>query len=210
MKKKQLVASIVLFVGLSTTAIAFPWDIDMVDSLFIRGYEKPMATPPEGTISVNNYRPTGFENLDPEVVAQDEKTTGYVLAILQAKDNMSVVDPYKGNEKDPAMLKMGEQSFRTYCQTCHGVKGTGKTEAMETWPLQETGRFTGIPNVHMADANGTITTSGAGVLKSPAEIYLIMRNGRGRMPSYGHAMSEAEIWSAIHYIRSLPGTRITD
>jgi mono/diheme cytochrome c family protein len=210
MNKKRFFTSAALFIGFSTTAIAFPWDIDLVDSIFIRGYEKPMATPPQGAVSINNYRPTGFENLDQAVVDNDETTTAYVLSILQAKDNFTLSDPFEGQENDPSTLAMGKKGFKTYCQTCHGVKGSGKTAELDTWPLHEAGRFQGIPNVHMLDSTGKITSSGAGAIKSVAELYLIIRNGRGRMPSYGHAMSEKEIWSSIHYVRSLPGTKITD
>ena len=210
MKKSKLFTSLAIFLGLSTTAIAFPWDIDMVDAIFIRGYEKPMASLPADAVSINNYRPTGFENLDEKSVEADKTTTAYVLSIMQAKDQLDIVDPFKGKENNAETLALGKTGFVTYCQTCHGVKGSGKTVALETWPLQETGRFLGIPNVHMLDGNGTITESGAGAIKSAEEIYLIIRNGRGRMPSYGHAMSEQEIWSSIHYIRSLPGTHIED
>ena len=74
-------------------------------------------------------------------------------------------------------------------------------------PLQKTGRFEGIPNLHGANKAGVVV-AGSGSLKSVNEVYLIIRNGRDKMPGYGHAMSEDEIWSAIHYLRSLPGNKL--
>jgi mono/diheme cytochrome c family protein len=72
-----------------------------------------------------------------------------------------------------------------------------------------------IPNIHMVDDTETITNKSRVVLPesnpsalTKAELYLIIRNGRAKMPSYGHAMSEDEIWAAIHYIRSLPGQKL--
>jgi mono/diheme cytochrome c family protein len=209
MTQKKLWTSAALFLGLSATAYAFPWDIDMVDSLFVRGYEKPMSDMPENTVSVNNYRATGLEHIDPKEVAQEWEKNGGQALIINAAKTTEVVDVMAGMEKDPATLQSGELAFRTYCQTCHGIKGTGKTIDDETWPLQQTGRFTGIPNIHTL-ADGKIGMYGAGAMKSNNELYLIIRNGRGKMPSYGHAMSEKEIWSAIHYIKALPGTSLKD
>jgi len=202
MTQKKLWTSVALFLGLSATAYAFPWDIDLVDSLFVRGYEKPMPTMPEGTVSVNNYRPTGFEHLTPEVVAQEWEKNGWQSMMRDAAATTQVVDVMAGKEKDPATLKSGELAFRTYCQTCHGVKGTGSTKDGENWPVM--GKFAGIPPLHIA-GNPIIDGQGA---RGNNELYLIIRNGRGKMPSYGHAMSEEEIWSAIHYLRSIPGTSI--
>jgi mono/diheme cytochrome c family protein len=192
-----------LFLGLSSVAVAFPWDIDMVDSYFIRGYEKPMTPLPEEAVSQNNYRPTGYENLSPEDQAQND-----IIKIMKATPNMPVPDPFVGQEKDAAVLAQGKVAFTTYCQTCHGYKGSGKTKNLDAWKLQS--KFVGIPNIHILDGKNNIAAYGAGAIKPKEELYLIIRNGRNKMPSYGHAMSEAEIWSAIHYIKSLPGTNIND
>jgi mono/diheme cytochrome c family protein len=199
MNTKKVLTATALFFGLSTAAVAFPWDIDMVDSLFVRGYEAPMENLPEGVVSQNNYRPTGYENLS----AEDQAAVD-ALKIIKAQSNLTIEDPYAGKEADQAVLLQGETAFTYYCQTCHGYKGTGKTRDLDPWPLQSTGRFVGIPNIYNLDKN-TLGKFSAGAMKSKEELYLIIRNGRNRMPSYGHAMSENEIWSAIHYIKSLSG-----
>ena len=205
MKKQtqKMVGSIALFFGLSTIAGAFPWDIDMVDSLFVRGYEAPMAELNEEVVT-SKHRPNGLEHMDPEQVEADWKSSGGVITIMQAAPGAQLDDPFKGEEKSAYVLETGEVAFRTYCQTCHGIKGTGKTLSEDTWPLQQTGRFVGIPNIHMLDGT-KIGAYGAGAMKSPNELYLLIRNGRGKMPAYGHAMSDQEIWAAIHYIKDLPG-----
>jgi mono/diheme cytochrome c family protein len=207
-RTKKTVGAIALFFGLSTIAGSAPWDIDMVDAYFIRGYEKPMQELPNEVVS-NRHRPNGLEHMDPEKVEDDWKTTGGIITIMQAAPGAVLVDPLKGEEKSEYVQEMGEVAFRTYCQTCHGIKGTGKTLNEDTWPLQETGRFVGIPNVHMLDGI-KIGAYGAGAMKSQNELYLLIRNGRGKMPAYGHAMSDEEIWAAIHYIKALPGTNFVD
>ena len=102
--------------ALSTTAYAFPWDIDMVDSIMVRGYEKPMATPPADSIS-NNYRPFNYDNLDADFVAKDMVATGGKMALQellnQEKENITATDPYE-DPSDYVMLLKGETMFRTY------------------------------------------------------------------------------------------------
>jgi mono/diheme cytochrome c family protein len=173
MNIKKTIGISALFFGLSTAAFAFPWDIDMVDSLFVRGYEKPMMTPPEGAISQNNYRPA------------------------------KTVNPYEGRETELAVLEKGEVAFRTYCQTCHGYKGTLQTKEGNDWPIAT--KFTVIS---LARVSGTTDTLTATALPNDY-IYDIIRNGRNNMPGYTHAMSEEEIWSTIVYLKSLTGQKRT-
>ena len=205
---KRTLSATALFFGLTTASVAFPWDIDMVDALFVRGYEAPMAELNDDVVT-SKHRPNGLEHMDPDQVEADWKTTGGVLTIMQAAPGAQLEDPYKGQEKESYVIEEGELAFRTYCQTCHGIKGTGKTLSEDTWPLQQTGRFVGIPNIHMLDGT-KIGAYGAGAMKSGNELYLLIRNGRGKMPAYGHAMSDEEIWSAIHYIKDLPGKNFAD
>ena len=57
---------------------------------------------------------------------------------------------------------------------------------------------------NMPNDNGKLLLSGGN--KPDAMLYLYIRNGFGRMPAYGHAMSDDDIWSAVHYIKSLQGS----
>ncbi len=174
MNIKKTVGISALFFGLSTAAFAFPWDIDLVDSLFVRGYEKPMISPPEGAVSQNNYRPEKAPN------------------------------PYKGRETELGVLQQGEVAFRTYCQTCHGYKGTLKTANGNDWPVAT--KFTVLPLAQVSKTTDVLTTTAL-----PEDyIYDIIRNGRNNMPGYTHAMSEEEIWSTIIYLKSLNGQKRTD
>ena len=176
MNIKKTIGISALFFGLSATAFAFPWDIDMVDSIFIRGYEKPMMTPPEGAISQNNFRPE------------------------------SVPNPFEGREDELQVLEQGEVAFRTYCQTCHGYKGTGQAKNGSDWPLKADGRWPTIPSLTQINKTTDI------LIQSPypsETIYGFVKNGRNTMPSYTHAMSEEEIWSAIIYLKSLKGQKRT-
>ena len=87
--------------SISSTAMALPWDIDMVDAYFLRGYEWSMMTVPEGAVSINRWAPN-YDRMTPE--------------------GMALQSPYTA---DAAHVATGEQMFNTYCVACHGVEGKG-------------------------------------------------------------------------------------
>jgi mono/diheme cytochrome c family protein len=204
----------VVLTALSTTAYAFPWDIDLVDSPMVRGYEVPMGTPPADSIS-NHYRPFNYDNLDPDFVAKDMAATGGKMALQellnQEKENIKATDPYE-DPTDYAMLTNGEVMFRTYCQTCHGAKGVGKTKFGDQWPLSDPSknRFVGIPNLHTLNSSTGMISAGTGFYFEEEKLYLYIRNGAGKMPSYAHAMSNDETWAVVHYVRSLKDTKFSN
>jgi mono/diheme cytochrome c family protein len=206
MKKQtqKIIGSVALFFGLSTVAVAFPWDIDMVDSLFVRGYEAPMAELPAEVVS-SKHRPNGWEHVEEGRWDADLKTTGGALILIEG-NNSAVSSPFE-NPKDEYVQAMGKTAFETYCQTCHGVKGTVKHADGSPWNVSA--RWKSPINALNMEMNGKIMKSGLAAY-SDKQLYLLIRNGKGRMPGYGHAMSDEEIWSAIHYATSLDGTSFND
>ena len=92
---KKTLGATALFFGLTTVSVAFPWDIDMVDALFVRGYEAPMAELNDDVVT-SKHRPNGLEHMDPEQVEADWNTTGGVITIMQAAPGAQLEDPYKG------------------------------------------------------------------------------------------------------------------
>jgi len=87
--------------SISSTAMALPWDIDMVDAYFYRGYEWNMMTVPDGAVSINRWAPNA-NRMTPE--------------------GQALKNPYPVND---AALKTGKQMFDIYCVTCHGAEGKG-------------------------------------------------------------------------------------
>jgi mono/diheme cytochrome c family protein len=85
----------------SSTAMAFPWDIDLVDAYFYRGYEWKMMDVPEGAVSRNQY----FENAD-----------------RMTPEGQALTNPYSAEQIARAD---GERMFNVYCATCHGKEGLG-------------------------------------------------------------------------------------
>ena len=183
--------------AVSTAAYAFPWDIDLVDTPFFRGYEWKMQSPAEGTISQNFYRDHRLSSEE-----QSAFESNFYTFSANYISTSGLESPYS-NVKDAKMLAHGEVMFRTYCQTCHGVKGTMQDEMGETWQVSQ--RWSSPIPALSAVNNGKIILSGAGAPKDEATLYLYIRNGFKRMPAYGHAMSDTDIWATTHYIKSLQG-----
>ena len=93
----------------------------------------------------------------------------------------------------PEVLATGETMYKTYCSPCHGSDG------VKLGPVAQPGRYPGV--VALAGANGVAKN------RSDGWIYLTIRNGGAIMPYYGWAMSDTEIWSTVHYIRTLSNAK---
>jgi mono/diheme cytochrome c family protein len=91
--------------------------------------------------------------------------------------------------------------FEVYCQACHGVDGLGEApvNADEDRNGNPVSRFKAIPTL----------AGGPGMAKNINDetLYLTIRNGKGRMPGYGHAMFDEEIWAVVSYVRTLPDAK---
>ena len=195
-KLKTATASLLL---VGATAYAAPWDIDLVDSPMLRGYEWHMAAAPEESVSINHHRPYAYPDRVMEEAGGSTKTA---LTLYFAEVAPSLKSPHEAPQSKE-VLNQGKVMFDTYCQTCHGVKGTVQDELNNTWPLKE--RWGSIPNLANV-VDGNISLAGQANLPEPL-LYLLIRNGYGSMPAYGHAMEDTEIWAAIHYLKSLQGQK---
>lgn len=159
----------------SSTALAFPWDIDMVDAYFYRGYEWAMMQLPEGVVSQDLY------------VANADRMT----PAGQALEN-----PY--GPPTAATIKQGERMFGVYCAACHGAEGKGGAEVMRNDPTKGIRRYP-VP-APMLSGTGNVSHS-----RTDGYLYLTIRNGAAVMPGYSQAMYDHEMWSIVSYIRTLEG-----
>lgn len=168
-------------VALSTAAWAFPWDIDMVDSPAFKPYEWSMRGLPEGSVA--------------RVGATDITKVRRMNIDLSAPEGKSTPNPYTVDE---ALLSKGKNTFDTYCQTCHGVNGGGGAPVGDNNPAAGKKRFLlPIPNL--------VGDGGRATIRTDAEIYSTIRNGKGAMSGYSWAMTEQEMWATVAYLRTIPG-----
>lgn len=90
---------------------------------------------------------------------------------------------------DEATLALGEKMFSTYCTPCHG-------DGENLGTVAQPGRFPGV--IALSGASGVAKT------RTDGWIYLTIRNGGAVMPYYSWAMTDEEMWSIVHYVRTLP------
>ena len=212
MRKHMLIASLVLVVGAlaPSTAQAFPWDIDLVDSAFLRAYEWEMMLPPEGAIptaapyaSIRQPELTiSSRTIYREACEPSCKEPAATLPVWDRNtpEGVALDNPLDVNgQTADAVLQTGERMFSVYCAACHGAQGGGGAPVADT---NVKGRYPAGPPKLSGDGNSSKS-------RSDGYIFLTIRNGGNIMPSYSYAMSDEEIWSVVSYIRTLPQATYT-
>jgi mono/diheme cytochrome c family protein len=92
---------------------------------------------------------------------------------------------------DEAVLERGHQRYTIYCQPCHDARGDGKGILFQRG---------NVPTASFHDEK---------ILKYPdGQIFDIMTNGMGLMPSYRWPIPTADRWAIIAYIRELERKRL--
>lgn len=89
----------------------------------------------------------------------------------------------------PEVLAEGQRMWGIYCTPCHG-------DGENLGPVAEPGRFPGVVPIS--------GPAGVAKMRSDGWIYNTIRYGGAVMPAYGWAMNDHEMWSIVHYIRTLP------
>ena len=183
MRKRNLIALGMGGLLASTVAWAFPWDIDMVDAVFLRAFEWEMLDTPEGAVSINRYR----SGCDPTCADPAE--------VLPEWNRDAIGGTIQKNplSASPEVLGQGERLFSIYCQTCHGVDGGGGAPVTNN---EKGARYPAVPML-----SGPATASG---YRTDGWLFLTIRNGGINMPSYSYAMDDEEMWSLVTYLRTLP------
>jgi len=178
----------------STAAFGLPWDVDMMDSQAIKGYEANMRAPAEGAVAQENVlSPRGYRG---DVVRESEWLyknyggTTWVKSPPMTRGQIgdSLQNPVAVSDES---LATGETMYNTYCTPCHG-------DGIEAGAVGQAGRFAGV----------VALAGDAGVLKNRSDgyVYMTILNGGAIMPTYGWAMSDEEIWSLVNYSRTLPNS----
>jgi mono/diheme cytochrome c family protein len=94
---------------------------------------------------------------------------------------------------DMSTLVVGQERFAVYCSPCHGVIGDGQTEVAAHMPLRRP------PSLHEARI----------VAMAPDQVLAVITHGYGFMPPYAEAMSAAERWAVVGYVRALQRSQAT-
>ena len=87
---------------------------------------------------------------------------------------------------DDALLARGQDRFNIYCLPCHDRRGTGRGIMFERGAIPTT-------SLHLQ----RIRDASAG------ELFDVISNGVGLMPSYEYPLSPSDRWAIIAYVRKL-------
>lgn len=88
----------------------------------------------------------------------------------------------------PDVIKTGDNVYQQNCKSCHGDPGKANFARLDPLPVDP------------ASSEFQSNTDG--------EIFYILRQGKGTMPSFASALSEMERWAVIAYIRSFNRTYV--
>jgi mono/diheme cytochrome c family protein len=92
--------------------------------------------------------------------------------------------------QNEALLERGRQRYVIYCQPCHDARGEGKGILFQRG---------NVPTASFHDEK---------ILKYPdGQIFDVMTNGMGLMPSYKWPIPPSDRWAIIAYIRELERRR---
>lgn len=106
---------------------------------------------------------------------------------LGSAEGKALVNPVPASE---AHLATGKKMYDVYCTPCHG-------DGQKLGKVSEAG-YPGI-----AVLSGSSPMARLPKL-TDGQLYLTIRNGKGLMPDYGWAMNDTEMWSLVHYARTMP------
>lgn len=178
------------------SALALPWDVDMVDSQAHKGYQCwEWAKAKDGTpVCLNSmaHRPL-FEGS----ISQTNPLTPSAYA-TPLRDKL---DPAWSQVPNPvpatqASLAEGQRMFQIYCTPCHGKPDDQGTIA-KLGTVAQPGRLSGV--VALTGPTSPLPN------RTDGDVYRVIRLGNAIMPGYSWALTDHEMWSVVNYVRTLAG-----
>jgi mono/diheme cytochrome c family protein len=99
-------------------------------------------------------------------------------------DAMHQSNPVKAT---PESIAQGKKYYGYDCAMCHGENGDGKGDVAvdEKLKLKDYRDPASLQNM------------------TDAELFSVIKNGKGQMPPEGGRVKDAELWNLVNYIRSL-------
>lgn len=95
------------------------------------------------------------------------------------------------------LILRGRERFDIYCSACHGYTGTGDGTVGVLWSYAPANLMADLyrDRSQMQGQDGYLFHIIRDGLKNP--------DGTYRMPAYGHAVTEADAWAIVAYVRTL-------
>jgi mono/diheme cytochrome c family protein len=107
-----------------------------------------------------------------------------LVLLFSALAAAAQVNPVKAT---PESLAEGKKYYGYDCAMCHGENGDGKRDVAvdEKLKLKDYRDPASLQNM------------------TDAELFSIIKNGKGQMPPEGGRVKDTELWNLVNYIRSL-------
>jgi mono/diheme cytochrome c family protein len=118
------------------------------------------------------------------VSAQESKPAAVAAEYKIPADAAKMVNPVKPSA---ASIGQGKKMYEIDCEVCHGKDGDGK------------GDLAADMKVKLADYHDPAALKD----RTDGELFYIIKNGKGEMPSEGDRAKPDAIWNLVNYIRSL-------
>jgi len=119
--------------------------------------------------------------------AQQEKKPDATPPVVEPKapaEAAKMVNPVKASSDS---ISRGKRTYGYDCAMCHGKDGNGKGDLATDMKLK------------LADLRQPETLKD----QSDGEIFYIIKNGKGDMPSEGGRGKTDDMWDLVNYVRSL-------
>jgi len=149
-------------------------------------------TPPQFTVPFYGTDSALVELMMPYYRAANQNmrmTHGFYGERLSAADEytlaaMDLKNPVMLDEKT---LEEGKKLYTSMCQHCHGEKGDGNG------PMVTSGAYSGVPN-YKEEARMKL---------SNGQMFYSIYYGKGMMGAHRSLLNKKEIWTLVHYVRSI-------
>lgn len=115
-----------------------------------------------------------------------------------ASGQLVKVAPIEVNE---AVMRRGQERFNVFCAPCHDKTGGGDGAVMQRGylgPVTEDGKYT--KPIALAERVPQI---------GDGELFQVISNGKGNMPSYRKQIPEADRWAIVAWLRVLARSQRT-
>jgi mono/diheme cytochrome c family protein len=115
----------------------------------------------------------------------EEKTPSPSTGAKIPPEALKVVNPVKPTA---VSIAAGKKKYGYDCAMCHGADGDGKGDLAIDMKLK------------MIDYRDPATLKSV----TDGEMFYVIKNGNGQMPSEADRLKDEDIWNLVNYIRSIP------
>ena len=113
--------------------------------------------------------------------------SGYGWMVQDAAPSTLPPDTKNPVKSSPEVMAKAKKVYGYECEMCHGATGDGKTDLAKDMKMT------------LTDLTDPKTLTG----KTDAQLFDLIKNGKGTMAAEGNRMKTDDIWAVVLYIRAM-------